>query len=103
VKVIVAIAGRAPEAAKLATSTIPIVVMLPGDLVREGFVASLNRPGGNLTGVATDNTGLAAKRFSLLHEIVPQVSAIHALKTAASVDFQEEDLQRAGLSVGVPR
>jgi ABC-type uncharacterized transport system substrate-binding protein len=66
--------------AMLATTTIPIVVSLPSDLVRLGFVASLNRPGGNLTGVATDNTGLAAKRFGLLHEMVPEVSPIHVLR-----------------------
>jgi putative tryptophan/tyrosine transport system substrate-binding protein len=80
VKVIVASAGGAPEAAKLATTTIPIVVNLAGDPVRDGLVASLNRPGGNLTDVATDNTGLAAKRFGLLREMVPQASAIYVLR-----------------------
>jgi putative ABC transport system substrate-binding protein len=59
VKVIVAASGGAPEAAKLATTTIPIVFDMAGDPVRDGLVPSLNRPGGNLTGVSRDNTGLS--------------------------------------------
>jgi putative tryptophan/tyrosine transport system substrate-binding protein len=113
VKVIVAASGGAPEAAKLATTTIPIVFDMAGDPVRDGLVPSLNRPGGNLTGVSRDNTGLAAKRFGLLREMVPQASAIYVLRppaqsnspfpaASAGGDFQEQELRRAGLSVGVP-
>jgi putative ABC transport system substrate-binding protein len=113
VKAIVTGGGGAPEAAKLATTTIPIVVNMAGDPVRQGLVASLNRPGGNLTGFTTDNSQLIAKRFGLLHEMVPQASSIYMLRTptgsnsslprlTATGDLQERDFQRAGLSIDAP-
>jgi ABC-type uncharacterized transport system substrate-binding protein len=64
---IVAISNEPIRAAKDATQTIPIV-MLGGNVVREGFVASLARPGGNITGVVISETGLAPKRLHLLKE-----------------------------------
>src|SRR6202162_3835352 len=70
-KVDVIVAGPAAHAAKNATSTIPIV-FTSGDAVGYGFVASLARPGGNLTGVSFLNPGLNPKRFELLSELVPQ-------------------------------
>jgi putative ABC transport system substrate-binding protein len=78
--VIVAVAGTAPAlAAKGATSTIPIVFTSVGDPVAAGLVASLARPGGNLTGFAGEPAPLDPKRLELLSELVPQASVIALL------------------------
>ena len=67
------------QAAKNATQSIPIVMALSGDPVGAGFVASLARPGGNITGLSRINIELTAKRLELLNETVPSATRIAVL------------------------
>jgi putative ABC transport system substrate-binding protein len=80
VNVIVAASPPATEAAKQATSTIPIVFTVSGDPVAEGFVASLARPGGNLTGLATISPELVGKQLEMLKTVAPKVSRVAVLQ-----------------------
>jgi putative ABC transport system substrate-binding protein len=86
VDVLVTIATPATLTAKAATATIPIV-MLAGDPVGVGIVQSLNRPGGNITGVALNNVEVAAKRLQLLAEAVPKLSRVAVLANQMNPTF----------------
>jgi putative tryptophan/tyrosine transport system substrate-binding protein len=90
-------------AAKGATSTIPIVFAVGADPVQIGLVASLNRPGGNVTGITSMNTELSAKRLGLLHELMPAAGRIAVLVNPSSPDaeFFTRDPQEAALAMGL--
>jgi putative ABC transport system substrate-binding protein len=90
-------------AAKAATTTIPIVFTTGGDPVRIGLVASLNRPGGNLTGVTTLSVELEPKRLEVLHEAIPTATVIGALVNSAgrNADILSRDLQAAARTLGL--
>jgi putative ABC transport system substrate-binding protein len=89
-------------AAKAATQTIPIVFNSGGDPVRTGLVASLNRPGGNLTGVSRLGTDLLPKRLELLAEAAPKAGAIAFLlnPTLRDAASREKDVRLAAQSLG---
>jgi putative tryptophan/tyrosine transport system substrate-binding protein len=79
VDVIVTAGGTSTRAAKNATATIPIVMTQGDDPIGSGFVASLARPGGNVTGLSAMSTDLSSKRLELLKEIVPKLSRVAVL------------------------
>jgi len=106
-KVSVIAAGGSPAsalAAKLATTSIPIVFMNAADPVQLGLVASLSRPGGNITGVTTVSTQLEAKRLGLLRELVPSATSIAVLVNPArpGVDAQSAQIKEAARALGLP-
>ena len=100
---VIAASPRAQDAAKALTTTIPIVFMSGNDPVRQGLVANLNRPGGNLTGVTILAQDLTAKRFGLLRDLVPQAKAIGVIwdSTNPTPGFAVQEAEAAGRSIGV--
>jgi putative ABC transport system substrate-binding protein len=103
VTVIAAPTTPAALAAKAATTTIPIVFTSIGDPVQLHLVASLNRPGGNVTGVTQTNVEITPKRLQLLHELIPTASVMALLvnPTNPFVENETQELQAAARSLGL--
>jgi putative ABC transport system substrate-binding protein len=103
VAVIVAITGPSAQAAKAATTTIPIVFSTAADPVEAGLVKSLNRPGGNITGVSNLGTEAGAKRWELLRELVPTAKTVALLvnPTSSTAESGLKDAQAATAALGL--
>ena len=104
-QVAVIVAGGTPAAfaAKAATSTIPTLILVGSDPVQLGLVGSLNRPGGNVTGLAVLTVELEAKKLELLHELLPAATACALLVNPTNVvtEFETKDVQAAARSLGL--
>jgi len=103
---VIVVMGTTPGALalKAATQTIPIVFTIGPDPVAAGLVASLNRPGGNLTGVTVSNVEVIAKRLELLHELVPSAKSIAFLvnpTNPAATSSETGELQAAARVLGL--
>ena len=101
VAVIMASGGTpAALAAKAATTAIPIVVLVGVDPVTAGLVASLNQPGGNVTGISILNVAVVAKRLELLHELVPTAAVIALLVNPTNPVYTEPEIKEARDAAG---
>jgi putative ABC transport system substrate-binding protein len=94
--------AKAALAAKAATATIPIVFMAAGDPVQAGLAASLNRPGGNATGVSFMSGELEAKRLGLLHDLIPGAVRFAVLVNPnnPNAELLTRDVEAAALAIG---
>jgi putative ABC transport system substrate-binding protein len=103
VAVIVAVGGdEVVRAAQAATATIPIIFITGSDPARVGLVASLNRPGGNTTGVTLFSTVLEQKKLEVLRELVPTAVTLGVLlrPTSLNYDFMRSDIEIAARTLG---
>jgi putative ABC transport system substrate-binding protein len=103
---VIAVPGSTPAAlaAKAASTTVPIVFAIASDPVQLGLVASLSRPGGNVTGVVTLNVEIAPKRLELLHELLPTATSFALLVNPANPALAEpvtERVQAAARTLGM--
>ena len=104
VNVIAAFGGDTPAlAAKTATATIPIVFLNGSDPIKAGLVTSLNRPGGNVSGISLLAGAVNAKRLELIHELVPQVALMAVITNplVSEVETRSSDLQEAARTLGL--
>jgi putative ABC transport system substrate-binding protein len=103
VDVIVAVGGSDVRAAKEATTTIPIVMINAGDAVGSGFVASLARPGGNITGMSNFRPELSGKRLELLKETIPKLSRVAVFASSTNSEYPQiqKELELAAGALGV--
>jgi putative ABC transport system substrate-binding protein len=103
VDVTITVGAPAARAAKGATVTIPVVMMQVGDPVGSGFVASLARPGGNITGLSSLAPELGGKRLELLREIVPKLSRVAVFGTSTNPDNAQSlrEVELAAKALGV--
>ena len=99
--VIFALGGDVAPFVRNATSTIPIVASVSNDPVQAGLVATLARPGGNITGVTFVSSDLAAKRMQLLKEMAPAIARVGVLWNPDHIDPEYRETQAAGRALGV--
>jgi putative ABC transport system substrate-binding protein len=100
VDVIVTSAAGMTRAAKNATNTIPIVFKQDGDPVANGFVASLARPGGDITGLSNLSPEISGKQLELLKEIIPKLSRVAVLGTSVTNPGNPQQLREIELAAG---
>ena len=103
VDLIVCLGGEGAAAAKLASSTIPIIVLNAGDVVETGLISSLARPGGNVTGVNDQSAVLSAKRLELLKELVPAATRVAVLWNAndRAMTLRYREIEKAAQALRV--
>ena len=99
--VIFALGGDVAPLVRAATSTIPIVMAVSQDPVQTGLVASLARPGGNITGVTFVSSDLAAKRLQFLHEVAPDLARVAVIWNPDHIDPEYRETQTAGKTLGL--
>ena len=103
---VIVTSGTALLAAKQATSVIPIVFVVANDPVGSGFVASLSRPGGNITGLWVQSTDLAGKRLELFREVVPDLHRLaimaHVGNPGAVLELAEVQAAARALGIDAP-
>ena len=98
---IFALGGDVAPSARVATTTIPIVVAVSNDPVQAGLVASLAHPGGNITGVTFISSDLAAKRLQFLRDIAPSLNRVGVMWNPDHVDPEYREVQGAAKTLGI--